>query len=224
MRNSRLAIRSGLATALVALAGVVGVPRTARAESVPSAESVSPGARAASRRSAGVRRPRQRDCRRRLAPRSQLADRSRRGDRRAERVQLGRPGGHRPRRPLRREASWPAGGRHARIHRHQGRVGQREPASRTRPMPAWWVTSNQPVAARSRDKSASRPCSEKRRSSAATRGPADLQLRCSAGAARRAGSLPNRWALVAQAGLRTADHILEVKVLPTIAVGVRVRL
>jgi hypothetical protein len=32
------------------------------------------------------------------------------------------------------------------------------------------------------------------------------------------------WALVAEAGLRTADHLLEIKVLPTLAAGVRVRL
>ena len=37
-------------------------------------------------------------------------------------------------------------------------------------------------------------------------------------------ALFDRWALTAQAGLRTADHVLEIKVLPTFAVGVRVRL
>ena len=37
-------------------------------------------------------------------------------------------------------------------------------------------------------------------------------------------ALSDAWALIAQAGLRTADHLLEIKVLPTFAVGVRVRL
>ena len=37
-------------------------------------------------------------------------------------------------------------------------------------------------------------------------------------------ALSNAWALMAQAGLRTADHLLEIKVLPTFAVGIRVRL
>jgi hypothetical protein len=32
------------------------------------------------------------------------------------------------------------------------------------------------------------------------------------------------WALFAEAGLRTADHVLEIKILPTLAAGVRVRL
>jgi hypothetical protein len=36
-------------------------------------------------------------------------------------------------------------------------------------------------------------------------------------------ALSDRWAMVAQAGLRTADHLLEIKILPTFAVGVRVR-
>jgi hypothetical protein len=36
-------------------------------------------------------------------------------------------------------------------------------------------------------------------------------------------ALSDAWALVAQAGLRTADHILEIKFLPTLAVGARVR-
>ena len=36
-------------------------------------------------------------------------------------------------------------------------------------------------------------------------------------------ALSDAWALVAQAGLRTADHLLEIRVLPTFAVGVRVR-
>ena len=31
------------------------------------------------------------------------------------------------------------------------------------------------------------------------------------------------WAMVAQAGLRTADHLLEIKILPTFALGVRAR-
>ncbi len=37
-------------------------------------------------------------------------------------------------------------------------------------------------------------------------------------------ALSDAWALVAQAGLRTADQVLEIKVLPTFAAGVRVRL
>jgi hypothetical protein len=37
-------------------------------------------------------------------------------------------------------------------------------------------------------------------------------------------ALSDAWALIAQAGLRTADHLLEIKVLPTFAVGLRVRL
>jgi len=37
-------------------------------------------------------------------------------------------------------------------------------------------------------------------------------------------ALSDRWALIAQAGLRTADHLLEIDLLPTLAVGVRVRL
>jgi hypothetical protein len=37
-------------------------------------------------------------------------------------------------------------------------------------------------------------------------------------------ALSDVWALVAQAGLRTAAHLLEINVLPTLAVGVRVRL
>jgi len=37
-------------------------------------------------------------------------------------------------------------------------------------------------------------------------------------------ALSDAWALIAQAGLRTADHLLEINVLPTLAVGVRVRL
>lgn len=37
-------------------------------------------------------------------------------------------------------------------------------------------------------------------------------------------ALSPAWALFAQAGLRTADHLLEIKVLPTLAAGVRVRL
>ena len=36
-------------------------------------------------------------------------------------------------------------------------------------------------------------------------------------------ALSDAWALTAQAGLRTADHLLEIKVLPTFAVGARVR-
>jgi hypothetical protein len=32
------------------------------------------------------------------------------------------------------------------------------------------------------------------------------------------------WALFAEAGLRTADHILEIKILPTLSAGIRVRL
>jgi hypothetical protein len=36
-------------------------------------------------------------------------------------------------------------------------------------------------------------------------------------------ALSDAWALVAQAGLRTADHLLEINFLPTFAVGVRVR-
>jgi hypothetical protein len=36
-------------------------------------------------------------------------------------------------------------------------------------------------------------------------------------------ALSDTWAVVAQAGLRTADHLLEIKILPTLAVGVRVR-
>jgi hypothetical protein len=37
-------------------------------------------------------------------------------------------------------------------------------------------------------------------------------------------ALSDAWALVAQVGLRTAEHLLEIGVLPTLAVGVRVRL
>ena len=37
-------------------------------------------------------------------------------------------------------------------------------------------------------------------------------------------ALTDRWALTAQAGLRTADHLLEIDILPTLAAGVRVRL
>jgi hypothetical protein len=37
-------------------------------------------------------------------------------------------------------------------------------------------------------------------------------------------AVSDAWALVGEAGLRTADHLLEIKVLPTFAVGVRVRL
>ncbi|HSY40736.1 MAG TPA: hypothetical protein VLA79_14445, partial [Polyangia bacterium] len=37
-------------------------------------------------------------------------------------------------------------------------------------------------------------------------------------------ALSDAWALMAQAGLRTADHLLEIGVLPSLAVGVRVRL
>ena len=37
-------------------------------------------------------------------------------------------------------------------------------------------------------------------------------------------ALSDAWALIAQAGLRTADHLLEIGVLPSLAVGVRVRL
>jgi hypothetical protein len=37
-------------------------------------------------------------------------------------------------------------------------------------------------------------------------------------------ALSDRWALIAQAGLRTADHLLEIDLLPTLAVGVGVRL
>jgi hypothetical protein len=37
-------------------------------------------------------------------------------------------------------------------------------------------------------------------------------------------ALSDAWALIAQAGLRTADQVLEIKVLPTFALGVRVRL
>ena len=36
-------------------------------------------------------------------------------------------------------------------------------------------------------------------------------------------ALGGRWALFGQAGLRTADHILEVKVFPTLSGGVRAR-
>jgi hypothetical protein len=36
-------------------------------------------------------------------------------------------------------------------------------------------------------------------------------------------ALSDAWALVAQAGLRTADHLLEIAILPTFAVGGRVR-
>jgi hypothetical protein len=36
-------------------------------------------------------------------------------------------------------------------------------------------------------------------------------------------ALSDAWALVAQAGLRTADHLLEINFLPTFAAGVRVR-
>jgi hypothetical protein len=37
-------------------------------------------------------------------------------------------------------------------------------------------------------------------------------------------ALTDMWGLVAQAGLRTADHLLEINILPTFAVGFRVRL
>ena len=37
-------------------------------------------------------------------------------------------------------------------------------------------------------------------------------------------ALSAAWALVGQIGLRTADHLLEINVLPTFAAGVRVRL
>ncbi len=37
-------------------------------------------------------------------------------------------------------------------------------------------------------------------------------------------ALSDAWALIAQSGLRTADHLLEINVLPTFAAGVRVRL
>ena len=37
-------------------------------------------------------------------------------------------------------------------------------------------------------------------------------------------ALSESWALVGEASLRTADHLLEIKVLPTLAAGVRVRL
>jgi hypothetical protein len=37
-------------------------------------------------------------------------------------------------------------------------------------------------------------------------------------------ALSEAWALVGEASLRTADHLLEIGVLPTLAVGVRVRL
>jgi hypothetical protein len=37
-------------------------------------------------------------------------------------------------------------------------------------------------------------------------------------------AVSDAWALVGEAGLRTADHLLEIKVLPTLSVGVRVRL
>ncbi len=37
-------------------------------------------------------------------------------------------------------------------------------------------------------------------------------------------ALSRAWALFAEAGLRTGDHVLELKMLPTLAAGVRVRL
>ena len=223
MRNRTLASTSGLAGALVALAGIVGVPHAARAEGVPSAESVATEApppavdlRAFVGLGSGI------------AVDAWLPGRSLRLDLDAEtavpsefswgglavivpvarsrRSFLGLRAGD----ALEYTATldgWVSGSQFAHAP-DAGLVGHLESASGS--------TLEGQFGAEAVLREHAVICCD------------DAALRTSTFGLRVAlrGELAlfDRWALTAQAGLRTADHLLEIKVLPTFAVGVRVRL
>ncbi len=224
MANRGLAIRSrpALALALVAVAGIIGVPRPARAEGVPSAESVAPEAPPAAvdlRAFAGLGSG--------IAVDAWLPGRSLRIDVDAETavpsefswggvaviVPVARRGrsffGLRAGDTLEYTATqvgWRSGSRIAHAP-DASVVGHLESAGGST------LEGQFGVEAVLRDEAVY--CCDSQGLPTSSFG---VRL-----ALRGELALSAAWALVAQAGLRTADHILEIKILPTVAVGARVR-